>query len=144
MNTNETNGNDDMEKQLEVLERLGKEIDESLKVLDKLTDEGEETTQQESSDDELASQVAELNRLEQTIDEDISKLDSLDDEDFDDDSTERLSPENARKMLKKLTELRRVFGEIGNFVDKLGNLCEKVDNEGADELTIKPATATNE
>ena len=82
--------------------------------------------------------------VEHTIDADISKLDSLDDEDFDDDSTERLSPENARKMLKKLTELRRVFGEIGNFVDKLGNLCEKVDNEGADKSTVKPATATNE
>ena len=137
---NETNENDDMEKQLAELERLGKEIEESMKELDKLTEADAEGAlkEAEASDEDLESQVEELNRLEEQIDEDIKKLDALDSENdntetTDSENTEQLSAAEAREMLKKLSELRRVFGEMGSFMDKLGSLCEKIDKGVLDD-----------
>lgn len=144
----QTNENDDMEKQMAELERLSKEIDDDMKELDKLMEAGKEPEKSENSEEGLNSQVSELERLEKQIDEEIKKLDALDSENesqstSDSENPEQVSAAEARDLLKKLADLRRVFGEMGTFMDKLDGLCQKANNAVSLEATSNSDQGTD-
>ncbi len=141
----QTNKNDSMEKQMADLERLSKEIDDDMKELDKLMEAEKEAEKPENSEEDLDSQLAELKRLEKQIDADMEKLDipNTERQSTSDDSSEEVSPEEIQDLLKKLAEMRRVFGEMGTFMDKLDGLCQKVDNAVTNEPTSKSGLDTD-